>query len=219
MNRNAKPLYEQFRPQSWADVVGQDKAVSSVLRLRDRSGLAGRAFWITGASGTGKTTIGRLIAAEVADEMNVEELDASELTAQRLREIERQSQSLRFGARTGVAYIINEAHALRRDCIRQLLVTLERIPAHVVWVFTNTTEGSGEVFEDSADGPALLSRCIRLDLSRRGLAEPFAERARTIAQAEGLDGKPIENYIRLAQTHRNNFRAMLSAIEAGVMAD
>jgi hypothetical protein len=37
----------------------------------------------------------------------------------------------------GRAVIINEAHGLRKDVIRQLLVTLERIPPHVVWVFTS----------------------------------------------------------------------------------
>jgi replication-associated recombination protein RarA len=69
------PLTEQYRPKSWADVVGQDKLVQRIQGLAKR-GLAGRAYWLSGQSGTGKTTIGRLIAAEVADEICIEEVDA-----------------------------------------------------------------------------------------------------------------------------------------------
>lgn len=56
-------------------------------------------------------------------------------------------------------------------------------------------------------------------MTARGLADAFAERALTIARTEGMDGKPLTAYKRLAMDCRNNFRMMLSKIEAGEMAD
>src|SRR5215213_4822221 len=73
---NAMQLTEQYRPRTWDDVVGQDKIVSKIRALAKR-GLAGRAYWLSGQSGTGKTTIGRLIAADVADPFFIAELDAA----------------------------------------------------------------------------------------------------------------------------------------------
>ena len=61
-------LTETYRPTTWADVIGQNKIVKRIDTLRPR-GLAGRAYWISGQTGTGKTTIARLIAAEVASSL------------------------------------------------------------------------------------------------------------------------------------------------------
>lgn len=139
-------LYEQYRPTTWADVVGQEKAVAKLDRLRKR-GFGGRALFITGASGTGKTTIARLIAAELADEWSTDEVDAESMTPARLSEIERESACHTIG-KGGRAYIVNEAHGLRAAAVRQLLVILERVPAHVVWIFTTTTDGAAKLAND-----------------------------------------------------------------------
>jgi hypothetical protein len=51
------------------------------------------------------------------------------------------------------------------------------------------------------------------------LAEAFAERAKAIAEAEGLDGKLVKAYVELVRQNRNNLRAVLQEIESGVMVD
>lgn len=212
-----QPLWERYRPKTWADVIGQEKVKKQIDTLRGR-GLSGRAWWISGASGTGKSTIANLIAAEIAGEWFVSEIDAGDLTPAALKEIERTMYLSAWTkeGKTGRAYIINEAHGLRKDTVRQLLVLLERLPSKSVMIFTTTNEGQ-TTFEGLDDSSPLLSRCIELQLTNQGLAAPFAKRAKEIAEIEGLDGQPVEKYIALVKQCRNNMRQVLSEIEKGIM--
>lgn len=208
-------LHEQFRPKSLDEVCGQDKAVAVVRRLID-SGVGSRAIMLEGPSGSGKTTLARIIAGSIADPFFVEECVADDLNAGRLADWER-SMHLTAWGKGGRAFIVNEIHGASAGIQRRLDQLLEgNLPRHVVFIATTTWDGQ-ESLMDGIDGSPFLSRFVRVRLSNQGLAQAFAQRVHDAASAAGLNGRPIADYVKLAQRCKNNARAMYQCVEAGEM--
>ena len=85
-------------------------------------------------------------------------------------------------------------------------------------ILTTTRRVDENLLGDNDSGP-FASRCHRITLTNQGLAQAFAERAKRIAEAEGLDGRRIEAYVKLVKSCNNNMRSVLQRIEAGDMLD
>lgn len=157
-DRPYQSLYRRFRPQTFAEVRGQDH-VTRALRNAVREGHTTHAYLFSGARGTGKTSTARILAkalncaapidgepcgtcescvaiAEGAS-FDVHELDAaSNNGVDAMRDLVARA-SLSTPGRWKV-YIVDEVHMLSNAASNALLKTLEEPPDHVVFVLATT---------------------------------------------------------------------------------
>lgn len=211
-------LYEKYRPKTFDEVLGQDKAIRKIQRRLGKKPER-LAYWISGKSGTGKTTIARIIASQLADNWDTEEIDAAKLTPAKINELKNRWMLTTMRPGGYHALIVDEAHGLRKDTIRRLLVWLEELPIRSCVIFTTTNAGQSSLFDDHIDTGPLLSRCSQVKLTGEGINPLFAARAKEIAEAEGLDGQPLEKYKRLVKNCKGNMRMVLQEIEDGEMLE
>ncbi len=191
-------LARKYRPQRFADVVGQDHVTQTLSHAIEQSRIA-HAYLFCGPRGTGKTTIARIFAKclnctggpkvdfapddlrclEIAEgrSMDVLEIDgASNNGVDQVRELRETAKYAPAAAKFKI-YIIDEVHMLSTAAFNALLKTLEEPPAHVKFMFATT--------DPEKVLPTILSRCQRFDL-RRLAAALIVKHLSTIARLEGV---------------------------------
>ena len=172
-------LYRKFRPDTFADVKGQD-AIVQTLKNQINADRIGHAYLFCGTRGTGKTTVAKILAKAVNCEhpvdgnpcnecatckaiaagssMNVIEIDAaSNNGVDNIREI-REETTYSPTEGTYKVYIIDEVHMLSIGAFNALLKTLEEPPSYVIFILATTEAHKIPI--------TILSRCQRYDFKR-----------------------------------------------------
>lgn len=131
-------LYRKYRSKGFKEILGQDHIVKTLSGAIANDRLS-HAYLFSGPRGTGKTSIARILAAEIGTTPNdLYELDAaSNGGVDEIREICDGARTLPFESKKKV-YIIDEVHMLSKGAFNALLKTLEEPPSHVVFILATT---------------------------------------------------------------------------------
>ncbi len=224
-------LYRDWRPKSFADLVGQE-AVVRTLTSAISGGKLAHAYLFSGPRGSGKTSAAKILARCIdcvngptptpdntcencrailsGTALDVLEIDAA--SNRGIDEIRALRDAVKFApaAMRMKVYIIDEAHMLTKEGANAFLKTLEEPPPHAVFILATT--------EPEKLPLTILSRCQRYAFRR--IAIPvMIERMREIAAAEKI---PIDDSALSAIAYRadGGLRDALTMLEqAAAFAD
>ena len=217
-------LYRKFRPQTFADVKGQDHIVTT-LQNQIKSGRFGHAYLFTGTRGTGKTSVAKILARAVncqnpvdgspcgecerckaaldGSSINIIEMDAaSNNGVDNIRQI---NEEVRYAPTDDKfkVYIIDEVHMLSTGAFNALLKTLEEPPEYVIFILATT-----EVHKIPI---TIMSRCQRYDFKHISL-DVIYNRLNELMNAEGVNAE--EKALRfIAKAADGSMRDALSLLD------
>src|SRR4051794_14538903 len=191
-------LYRRHRPQSFAEVVGQEHIVRTLSNAVEK-GRVHHAYLFVGSRGTGKTSMAKILARSLncvngptltpcgecepcqtiaaGTSLDVIEMDAaSNRSVDDIREL-RDRVGFAPAAGRWKVYILDEAHMLTKEAWNAFLKTLEEPPPNTAFVLATT--------EPQKVMATIVDRCQRFDFQRPSL-EQIAEVVKRVAVAESI---------------------------------
>ena len=132
-------LYLKYRPKTLEDVIGNAEIVSSLDNMLADKKACPHSFLLTGPTGCGKTTIGRIIAERLdCKGQDFREVDSADFRGiDTVREIRKQAQYRPLESSCRV-WLIDECHKMTNDAQNALLKILEDTPARVYFILCTT---------------------------------------------------------------------------------
>ena len=189
-------IARKYRPQRFADVVGQEHVTQTLTNAVEQKRIA-HAYLFCGPRGTGKTTIARIFAKclncdggpkinfsdkdprciEIAEGRSLDVLEIDGASNNGVEQVRELRETCKYAPANSPfkIYIIDEVHMLSTAAFNALLKTLEEPPAHVKFMFATT--------DPEKVLPTILSRCQRFDLRRI----PAALIVKHLAHVAGLE--------------------------------
>ena len=150
-------LYNEVRPKTIEEVVGNSSAVETIKELfADGPKNAPRVFLLHGPTGTGKTTLARIIGNQY---LKIDAADLLEVNAAEARGIDVARALIGQSRHSPLdgdyrLIVLDEAHQLTSQAQQSLLKAVEDTEAHSFWIFC-TTEPQGLT-------PTLRNRCVAI---------------------------------------------------------
>jgi DNA polymerase-3 subunit gamma/tau len=199
----AESLAVKYRPQKWEDVCGQASIIKILIRQLELNQLR-NAYLFAGASGCGKTTLARIFANRINNNIGYpEEIDAaSNNGVDNVKAIIKSAQERAIDSKYKI-FIIDECHMITPQGWNAFLKCIEEPPAFTIFIFCTT---------DPQKIPAtILNRVQRYNITRIN-TDKIKERLNYICEQEGYINF-IESVDYIAKISSGGMRDAISTLE------